>query len=185
MGKVRLAGIEYNSVVDGPGIRLVFFVQGCPFRCAGCHNSATQKFSGGKLYDIDDILKIIAEQQHIDGITFSGGEPFFQAPALAVLGEKIKETGANIVTYSGFTFEEILCKTKSNQDWRRLLKVTDILIDGPFEQERKNLSLPFRGSDNQRLVDVSLSLNSGRVVFFTSYWEGRDTTFLKEKYVPH
>ncbi len=165
---VRLAGIEKTSVVDGPGIRLVFFVQGCPHECVGCHNPAAQDFSGGRLYDIDAMLKIIVEQQHLDGVTFSGGEPFLQASALAVLGEKIKETGGHIVTYSGFTFEEILQKAQSNQHWQRLLKVTDILIDGPFEQERKNLSLAFRGSDNQRLIDVPLSLKSGKVVFFTS-----------------
>ncbi len=169
IGKIRLAGIEKMSVVDGPGIRLVFFVQGCPHRCAGCHNPAAQDFSGGKLYDIDDLLKIIAEQQHLDGITFSGGEPFSQASALAVLGKKIKETGGHIVTYSGFTFEEILQKTKVNQGWQRLLQVTDILIDGPFVQKRKNVLLAFRGSDNQRLIDVPRSLKYGKVVFFTSY----------------
>ena len=105
---LRLAGTENDSIVDGPGIRFTIFVQGCPHHCPGCHNPQTHDFSGGTLTDTGELLKKIEENPLLDGVTFSGGEPFCQAPALAELGGQLRQRGLNIITYTGFTYEKLL-----------------------------------------------------------------------------
>ncbi len=162
MQKIRLAGIYHDSVVDGPGIRLVLFTQGCLMHCPGCQNPETWHLEGGKLFTIPEILAVISDHDYVDGVTFSGGEPFLQAQALSALGEAIREKGKNIVTYTGLTFEEIL--KNNDEGWRHLLKVTDLLIDGPFKEDLKDLALPYRGSANQRLINVPQSLETGKVI---------------------
>lgn len=150
MEQLRIAGIEEESIVDGPGIRMVIFTQGCNHNCIGCHNPETHSFDGGKLIDIEDIINMVKENSLLDGITLSGGEPFEQALECSILARKIKELGLNVVTYTGYTFEEILVK----KDLRQLLLQTDILIDGKFDISEKSLMLQFRGSKNQRIIDV-------------------------------
>ncbi len=161
MLQVNLAGIAYDSVTDGPGIRLVLFAQGCDHRCPGCHNPATWDFKGGTPYHITDLYALLGRYGYIDGVTFSGGEPFYQAAPLAALGKRIKDRGYNIVTYSGFLYEEILARSRWDKPWLDLLQVTDILIDGPYLLEKRDLNLPFRGSANQRLIDVPGTLRAG------------------------
>ncbi|SHE27194.1 anaerobic ribonucleoside-triphosphate reductase activating protein [Tissierella praeacuta DSM 18095] len=150
MSKIRIAGIEEESIVDGPGIRLVVFTQGCNHNCIGCHNPETHSFYGGKLVDIDNIINMIIENPLLDGITLSGGEPFEQAIECSILAKRVRNMGLNVVTYTGYTFEEIL----RNDNFRELLLQTDILIDGKFDISKKSMMLQFRGSTNQRIIDV-------------------------------
>jgi len=166
MDELRLAGIEPESVVDGPGNRMVIFVQGCPFRCPGCHNPEAHDPQGGYAATVEEVRDKIerAAQQGIDGITFSGGEPFAQAAALAQLAEKVKAMGLHLVTFSGYTFEQLMQQAKTEPAISRLLQLTDILVDGPFRLQERDLSLLYRGSRNQRLLDVPASLEKGEPV---------------------
>lgn len=150
MTKIRIAGIEEESIVDGPGIRMVIFAQGCKHNCIGCHNPESHSFNGGELMDVEEIINRIKENPLLDGITLSGGEPFEQAEECGVLAKKVKELGLNVITYTGYTFEEVLTKEK----FTKLLIQTDTLIDGKFDIEQKSLMLKFRGSKNQRVIDV-------------------------------
>ena len=159
--KIRIAGTVSESIVDGPGFRYTVFVQGCPHNCAECHNPQTHDPSGGKLIDTDELFKECIEDPLNKGVTFSGGEPFLQAAALYELGRRFKERGLSLWCYSGWTFEEL---QKRGGDVQDLLSMIDVLVDGRFIAERRTLSLPFRGSDNQRLVDVQASIENGAVV---------------------
>ena len=133
MDKIRIAGIEEESIVDGPGIRFVIFTQGCNHQCIGCHNPETHSFDGGELVDIDSIVNMIKENPLLDGITISGGEPFEQSLECSILAKKVKVLGLSVVTYTGYTFEEIL----HNKKFRDLLLQTDLLIDGKFDISEK------------------------------------------------
>ena len=161
---LRIAGIEDESIVDGPGIRFEIFAQGCKHRCVGCHNPETHSFDGGISIDIDEIMNMLDENPLLDGLTFSGGEPFEQARAFANLAKKAKERGLNIITYTGYTYEEILREMNSRDGWQELLDITDILIDGPFDISQKSMLLKFRGSKNQRIIDIKKSREAGDVV---------------------
>lgn len=158
--KLRIAGTVNDSIVDGPGIRFTVFVQGCPHNCRGCHNPQTHDFNGGTITDTEELLEKIKSNPLLDGVTFSGGEPFCQAGALASLGKEIKKLGLNIVTYTGYTFEQLYSSREQN-NWNDLLKVTDVLIDGPFILEQKDWEIKFRGSSNQRYIDCQKSLEQG------------------------
>lgn len=153
MVEIRIAGIIEESIVDGPGIRLVVFTQGCNHNCKGCHNPETHAFDGGELIAVDKIIKMIKENPLLDGITFSGGEPFDQANECSILAKSVKALGLNIVTYTGYTFEKML----ERKEFRSLLEETDILIDGKFEIDKKTQMLKFRGSENQRIIDLKNS----------------------------
>ena len=161
--KLRIAGTVNDSIVDGPGIRFTIFTQGCPHNCKGCHNPQTHDFNGGELIDTDALLVKVKENPLLDGVTFSGGEPFCQAEALAFLGKQIKALGLNIITYTGYTFEHLIDHQNEN-GWGELLKITDFLIDGPFILEQKDWEIKFRGSSNQRYIDCQESLKQGRAV---------------------
>lgn len=161
---LKVAGIVKESIVDGPGIRLVVFSQGCPHNCLGCHNPESHSFKGGKLIEIDEILELINENPLLDGITFSGGEPFEQPEVFSILAKKVKKLGLNIVTYTGYTYEEILDRVDLTLEWKKLLYTTDILVDGKFEIGKKNLMLRFKGSSNQRIIDVKKSLKEKKTV---------------------
>ena len=152
--QLRISGCISDSIVDGPGIRYVVFVQGCPHHCPGCHNPATHDFEGGYPADTEKILQQIGSDPLISGVTFSGGEPFCQAAALCELGERVRALGKNIVVYSGYTFEELLEKGKTEPDVLCLLRLCDLLIDGRYVESLRDLSLQFRGSSNQRLIDL-------------------------------
>lgn len=162
--KLRIAGTVNDSIVDGEGIRFTIFTQGCPHHCPGCHNPQTHDFSGGTIVDTDELLKKIKENILLDGVTFSGGEPFCQAEVLAVLGKQIHSLGLNIVTYTGYTFEQLYNGKKSHPEWEALLKETDILIDGRFEEALKSYECRFRGSSNQRYINCKKSLREGYAI---------------------
>lgn len=160
---LRVAGTVNDSIVDGPGIRLTIFTQGCPHHCAGCHNPQTHDFNGGSITDTVDLLEKIKGNPLLDGVTFSGGEPFCQAEALAELGNDIKSLGLNVITYTGYTFE-YLFEHKNDNSYGKLLEVTDFLIDGKFIESEKDWQLKFRGSRNQRYLDCQKSLETGSAV---------------------
>ena len=160
---LRIHSIVQESIVDEPGIRMAVFVQGCPHRCPGCHNPQTHDFNGGHLVSVSSVFEQYKENPLLRGITFSGGEPFCQSEALAVLGREIKKLGLNILTYTGYTFEK-LYEERSQNHWKDLLDVTDYLIDGPFILAQKDWEIKFRGSSNQRYIDCQASLKEGRAV---------------------
>jgi anaerobic ribonucleoside-triphosphate reductase activating protein len=164
--KVRLSGIAYESLVNGPGIRRVLFSQGCKHNCPGCFNPDTHSFQGGKEYNCDEIIEDIKKNPLLRGVTFSGGDPLEQADKFAYLAKRIKNLGLNIWTYTGYTFEYILQHQHERAGWADLLKHIDVLVDGRFQEENKSEYLKFRGSSNQRIIDVQRSLSSGRVVLF-------------------
>ena len=153
-GQIKVAGIVDESIVDGPGIRFVVFVQGCKHKCEGCHNSHTQNFSGGEYMSVSSLIKRVKENPLLDGVTLSGGEPFEQSGAVSIFAKELKELNYNVITYSGFTYEDIERKGEENSSYLELLNNTDVLIDGRFEMPKRNLKLNFRGSENQRIIDV-------------------------------
>ena len=161
--QLRINATVDDSIVDGPGIRYSIFVQGCPHHCPGCHNPQTHPFEGGSLVETDKLLAAIKLNPLLDGVTFSGGEPFCQAAALAELGREIRKLGLNIMTYSGFTFEQ-LYERRDQDGIGDLLAVTDVLVDGRFIEDLRSLELRFRGSSNQRIIDVPASLAAGHAV---------------------
>ena len=165
-----LSGIVSDSIVDGPGIRTTIFSQGCPHHCPGCHNPETWAFGCGTLVPVEAIVDIVKSNPLCRGVTFSGGEPFSQAEGFAKLAQLLKEKGYEVASYSGYTFEELL---KGSEDQKKLLEAIDILIDGPFLQDQKSLEIAFRGSRNQRILDVKKSLAAGCAVETTSIrWLG-------------
>ena len=165
-----LSGIVSDSIVDGPGIRTTIFSQGCPHHCKGCHNPETWEFGCGTTLPVETIVDIVRENPLCRGVTFSGGEPFAQAAEFAQLAVLLKEKGYEVASYSGYTFEALLNGT---DDQKLLLGTIDILIDGPFLLAEKSLEIAFRGSRNQRILDVQKSLAAGTAVETTSKrWSG-------------
>ena len=162
---LNLAGIVGDSIVDGPGIRTTIFSQGCPHHCPGCHNPETWAFGCGTDMDEETILDIVRSNPLCRGVTFSGGEPFAQAEGFAKLARLLKSRGYEVASYSGYTFEQLLQGTAAQ---RELLANIDILIDGPFVQSLKSLETAFRGSTNQRILDVKKSLAANQAVETTS-----------------
>lgn len=159
---IRLAGLVPESIVDGPGLRFAIFVQGCPHRCEGCHNPETHDFNAGRLADTERLFQKIQEYPLIHGVTFSGGEPFCQREPLAALAKALKAAGYHLMCYSGYTFEELLERSKEDLHTRELLERLDLLVDGRFELAQRSLELKFRGSRNQRILDVPKSLAAGK-----------------------
>ena len=162
---LNLSGIVSDSIVDGPGIRTTIFSQGCPHHCPGCHNPETWEFGTGTQIPVEAVLDIVKSNPLCRGVTFSGGEPFAQPAAFARLAKLLKANGYEVASYSGFTFEALL---KGSQAQQELLSSIDILIDGPFILAQKSLEIAFRGSKNQRILDVPKSLAAGKAVETTS-----------------
>ena len=166
---LNLSGIAQDSIVDGPGIRTTIFAQGCPHHCPGCHNPETWAFGCGTDVDVQQVLKIVQANPLCRGVTFSGGEPFAQAEAFAQLGRLLKANGYEVAAFSGYTFEELL----RSPAHRCLLETIDVLIDGPYLEAQRSLELNFRGSRNQRILDVPASLDTGKAVAVaSSRWLG-------------
>ena len=150
---LRLAGMVDDSIVDGPGLRLTLFTQGCPHHCKGCHNPETHPLDGGSPYSLESILARYEDNPLLSGVTFSGGEPFLQARALALLAGQIHALGGSVITYTGYVFEELAIRAEEDSAIKALLAETDLLIDGPYVEAKRSLNLPWRGSTNQRLLD--------------------------------
>jgi len=164
--KIRLASdLQSDSIVDGEGIRTVIWTQGCSHNCPGCHNPATHDFKGGFLTDTDEINKELSLLKAQTGITFSGGDPLFQVEACTLIAKHAKKIGMNVWCYTGFTFEDLI-KSKKNIEF---LKYVDVLVDGKFIMAERSLNVDFRGSRNQRIIDVPTSLEEGRVILIPKY----------------
>ena len=162
MNEVYLSNdIEIDSIVNGPGLRAVIWFQGCLHNCFGCHNPETHPLNVGNKMMVTDVFKLIDNLEDQDGITFSGGDPFFQPEAFLEILKYVKEKGYNVWAYTGFTFEALLKKDSIYTD---ILKNIDVLVDGKFDLAQKSFECKFRGSKNQRIIDVTKSLNSGKVV---------------------
>ncbi|MBQ6829481.1 MAG: anaerobic ribonucleoside-triphosphate reductase activating protein [Thermoguttaceae bacterium] len=167
MTRLRIAGRVDDSIVDGPGVRYALFTQGCPRACPGCHNPQTQPLEGGEETTVEAILAEIDADPLLDGVTFSGGEPFLQAAALAELAREIKKRNLNLAAYTGYLWEELIAANDSA--WNALLAELDVVVDGPFVQALRSWTLKFAGSSNQRFIDVQRSLQEGRVVELESW----------------
>lgn len=175
---IRLAAdIQSDSIVDGPGLRAVIWTQGCGHKCKECQNPQTWDFEGGGLVPIDMVLEAIDELESQTGITFSGGDPMYQPEACNEIAKYCKDKGYNIWVYTGFTYEELIKMSKKKPIYNEFLKNIDVLVDGRFEIDKKNLSLLFRGSSNQRLIDMPKTLESGNIVLFD------ETSYIDEKKV--
>ena len=164
---LRIAGTIPESIVDGPGMRYVVFTQGCPHHCPGCHNPETHDFAGGTEMTTDALLAEITKSAFIKAVTFSGGEPFSQPAPLAELAQALKSKGYHLMSFTGFTFEALLAS--EDPAVRDLLSQLDLLVDGPFIESQRNIDLRFRGSANQRILDVPASLAAKEAVWCEKY----------------
>ena len=154
--RLRLAGIVEDSIVDGPGLRLTLFTQGCPHDCPGCHNPETHPMNGGAFHSLEELEARYRENPLLAGVTFSGGEPFLQARPLALLAGRIHALGGTVITYTGQIFEELAARARTDAAVAALLEATDLLIDGPYVEALRSLDIAWRGSSNQRLLDREL-----------------------------
>ena len=170
-GFVRLATpeIQSDSIVDGEGIRSVIWFQGCSHDCPGCHNPETHDFKGGVEVSLDDVKKQIDELEFQEGVTLSGGDPMMQIEALEELAKYVKEKGMDVWCYTGYTYEQVLDLAKQNIHYMNALKYIDALVDGRFVMDLKSFDVEFRGSSNQRIIDVAKSLKEGKVVKYKNY----------------
>ncbi|MDR2924119.1 MAG: anaerobic ribonucleoside-triphosphate reductase activating protein [Treponema sp.] len=176
---MRLSGITPESFVDGPGLRYVIFTQGCPHQCPHCHNPETWDNNGGKEYSVKQVVRLFKQQKKTkQGVTFSGGEPFLQADELAEAAQAARQMGWDVVTYTGYTYEELIRLINDGESGgagsaggvgvEALLYATDILIDGKYVHELRNIELKFRGSSNQRIIDMAKTREKGQVVLWSN-----------------
>lgn len=165
--KMRVLRIIEGTSVDGPGLRTSVYFAGCAHKCQGCHNESSWDFAAGSDMTVDEIMSIIDYNDF--NVTFSGGDPIYQAPAIIALAKKIKETGRSVWCYTGFTFEELLSDGPDGA--RELLSYIDVLVDGPYIANLRKDGLRFRGSTNQRFIDVKATLKSGLPVELEEYYK--------------
>lgn len=178
--QIRLAAdLQTDSIVDGIGIRTVIWTQGCSHNCAYCHNPETHDFKGGELVELEDVIERLENLKGQTGVTFSGGDPMFQAKECAILAKKTHDLGMNVWAYTGFTFEEIL--NMGNKDILDFLSNIDVLVDGKFKIEEKSFDLEFRGSRNQRIIDVPKSLEMHEVVLLEFNNQKEINNFIKRE----
>lgn len=167
---VRLASpLQEDSIVDGEGIRTVIWFQGCAHNCECCHNPSSHDFNAGELVDVEEIKKKLEKLEFQKGITFSGGDPLYQPEALFELAKYTHKLGMDVWCYTGFTFEELLSMARRNKVIKDVLSEIDILVDGKFELEKKCFEVKFRGSYNQRILDVKESLKENKAVEIEKY----------------
>lgn len=162
---MRIANLMSDSIVDGPGLRLTVFTQGCPHGCPGCHNPETHDSVGGREVSVHELEEALGKNPLLQGLTLSGGDPFLQAAECAELARAAHRRGLDVWTYTGYVYEDLLAAGRVEFD--ALLDETDVLVDGPFVQAKKSYSALFRGSDNQRLIDLKKTRRAGCVVLWT------------------
>lgn len=167
--KIRLAGIAYESLVNGPGMRRVFFSQGCRHNCKGCFNPDTHDFQGGEERDMDELIKDVLDNPILKGVTFSGGDPLERAEEFSYMAKKFKENGLSVWSFTGYTFEYILDHLDDRKGWREFINNIDVLIDGKFDENKMEGGIKFRGSSNQRIIDVPKSLEQKEIVLVHKY----------------
>lgn len=164
---IRISDVTNDSIVDGPGYRLAVFTQGCPHACPGCHNPQTHDAAGGTDADTDTIITALARNPLLAGVTLTGGEPMMQPEPCTIIARAAHEIGKNVWCYTGFTFEALLAQADPQR--MALLSEVDVLVDGPFVQRERSLEIAFRGSRNQRLIDVAKSLAAGKIVLWEPF----------------
>lgn len=165
---MNYAQIRKYDIANGPGIRTSFFVTGCSLNCKNCFNKEYQDHNFGKKWTSDTTKELISylKDPNVSGLTILGGEPFENLDGLVDIVKMIrKEIDKSIWIYSGYTFEILIRIEKA----RELLKLIDVLVDGPFIEEKKDLTLAFRGSKNQRIIDVKNSLNEDKIILLEGY----------------
>lgn len=160
---MRIFGIEPESVVDGPGYRAAVFVQGCPHRCPGCHNPDSHDPQGGREMAVHDVAQTFLDNPLLEGITLTGGEPFQQPRECVALASLAHQRGLNVWAYTGYTLEELI---HLDYDKILLLLSVDVLVDGPFILSERTLDLPWRGSKNQRVIDMNKTRRAGKIVLY-------------------
>lgn len=163
--RIKLSGIVSESIVDGIGIRYVVFTQGCKHNCEGCHNPSTHDFSKGYYKTVQELFEEIEKNPLIRGITLSGGEPFEQAPPLIALARLAKSIGKDIWAYSGYTYEQLQADITPNSN--QLLELVDVLVDGKFVLAQRDLTLRFRGSKNQRVIDCNTTRSNKDITLYS------------------
>jgi anaerobic ribonucleoside-triphosphate reductase activating protein len=165
--KLRVAGIVQESYVDGPGIRMAVFVQGCNHCCSGCQNPHTWDYDSGYDVSIEKIINDFSSNPLLNGITFTGGEPIDKAYILCEIADIVKNKfNKSVWCYTGYTFEELMLV--KNNTLSNFLNNIDVLVDGPFVLDKRDLNLLFRGSSNQRIIDVQESLKANKVILWKS-----------------
>ncbi len=175
--QIRLAApLQSDSIVDGEGIRTVIWTQGCGHHCKGCHNPETWSFDEGYLIDVKDVINEIDNLSGQDGITFSGGDPLYQVDACLKIAKHCKERDLNVWCYTGFLYEDLL----KNDKYLELLKYIDVLVDGPFILSQRSLDLKFKGSENQRVIDVPNSLKENKIVLVSKYINKKEYNMKKK-----
>ena len=163
---IDVYGITQDSIVDGPGLRFAIFVQGCAHNCPGCHNPESHPYGTGRKYGVKKLLDMVEGNPLVRGVTISGGEPFDQAQACGELASMLKAHGYDVWVYTGYLFEELLDRSDNDQVTKVFLDNIDVLIDGPFLETQRSYDLKWRGSSNQRILDISASLACGKAVSF-------------------
>lgn len=162
---MRIANVVSDSIVDGPGLRFTVFTQGCPHHCPGCHNPGTHDPAGGREATVEELMGQMLSNPLTDGLTLSGGEPFDQAGECAALAARARERGLDVWAYTGYLYEDLL--EQGDADVLALLDQVDVLVDGPFVEKLKSYDALFRGSTNQRLIDVPKSRTAGTIVLWS------------------
>lgn len=162
---IRVSDVTYDDLSNGPGLRTVVWAQGCLHNCKGCHNPETHNLSGGLCLDSNVITSLILKRPGQSGVTFSGGDPMEQSEICAEMARKLRMNGKNIWAYSGYLFEDII----EDESKLSFLREIDVLVDGKYNIHNKDITLPFRGSSNQRVIDVQTSLIQGEVVLISKY----------------
>ena len=161
---IRTAGKANDSIVDGPGLRFTVFVQGCSHHCPGCHNPQTHDPNGGKETDTETLIAQMKKNLLLSGLTLSGGEPMEQPEACYELAKTAHEMGLNVWCYTGYTWEALMLENDPARI--ALLHEADVLVDGPFVLSWKSLELLWRGSRNQRVIDVKSTLEAGKIIVY-------------------
>jgi anaerobic ribonucleoside-triphosphate reductase activating protein len=178
---IRLAAdLQTDSIVDGPGLRAVLWTQGCSHHCKGCQNPQTWDFNGGGLVPITEVFKAIDELEYHTGLTLSGGDPLYQVSECLEIVKYARKKGLDIWVYTGFTWEELMKMAQEKKVYLDFLKLVDVLVDGRFILEERDLSLLFRGSRNQRLIDVPKSLKEDKIILLDEYEYNEEKLFKKE-----
>ena len=164
--EIRLFGVANDSIVDGPGLRYAIYTQGCSHHCEGCHNKESWAFKGGTVTSVKAILDDIEKNKLVKDVTLSGGDPFEQAKPVAILARELKRKGYGLWAYSGYTLEELEQMADADSDVKTILDSIDVLVDGRFEMTKKSLGLKWKGSSNQRAIDMRKTRNSGEIILF-------------------
>ncbi len=161
---MRIAGTVSDSIVDGPGLRFAVFTQGCFHHCPGCHNPETHDPNGGREVSLEELAEQMKRNPILDGLTLSGGEPFLQPAECAKLAAIAHRAGLDVWTYTGYLYEDLIAA--GTPYWDALLQESDVLVDGPFTEAKKSYGIRFRGSSNQRLIDLKATRLANQIVLW-------------------